>query len=88
MVNGVLLAIGGASDAFRTNETSAIYAFHPVDKKWQHVGDMTFGCCYADTLLLSDGRLLVVDGLNQRFLRVHVTVEGKPCKCYGQYMYC
>ena len=33
-----------------------------------------------DTLLLSGGRLLVVDGDSQR-----VTVEGKPCKCYGQY---
>ena len=36
-----------------------------------------------DTLLLSGGRLLVVDGDSQRVL--WVTVEGKPCKCYGQY---
>ena len=63
-----------------TKKTSAIYAFHPVDNIWQHVGDM---CSSIDTLLLSGGRLLVVNGDNQRVLRV--TVEGKPCKCYGHY---
>ena len=82
MVDGVLLAIGGEDDR---KKTSAIYAVHPIDLKWQHVGDMPFECSIVDTLLLSDGRLLMVDGIhhNQRVLRV--TVEGKPCKCYGQY---
>ena len=81
---GVLLAIGGREeDSYGSKKTSAIYALHPVDQKWQHVGDMPFQCCYVDTLLLSGGRLLVVDGDSQRVLRV--TVEGKPCKCYGQY---
>ena len=85
MVDGVLLAIGGREvDSSGSKETSAIYALHPVDQKWQHVGDMPFTCCYVDTLLLSGGRLLVVDGYSsQRAL--WVTVEGKPCKCYGQY---
>ena len=83
MVDGVLLAIGGAKDVLESKKTSAIYALHPVDQKWQHVGDMPFECYYVDTLLLSGGRLLVVDGNSQRVLRV--TVEGKPCKCYGQY---
>ena len=84
MVDGVLLAIGGAEDSYGSKKTSAIYALHPVDQKWQHVGDMPFKCSYVDTLLLSGGRLLVVDGdSSQRVLRV--TVEGKPCKCYGQY---
>ena len=84
MVDGVLLAIGGADgDNWGSMKTSAIYALHPVDQKWQHVGDMPFECSYVDTLLLSGGRLLVVDGDSQRVLRV--TVEGKPYKCYGQY---
>ena len=84
MVDGVLLAIGGQEeDSYGSKKTSAIYALHPVDQKWQHVGDMPFECSYVDTLLLSGGRLLVVDGDSQRVLRV--TVEGKPCKCYGQY---
>ena len=79
MVDGVLLAIGGWDGS---KNTSAIYALHPVDQKWQHVGDMPFECRFVDILLLSGGRLLVVDGYNHRVLRV--TVEGKPCKCYGQ----
>ena len=84
MVDGVLFAIGGQEDIYGSKKTSAIYALHPVDQKWQHVGDMPFECSYVNTLLLSGGRLLVVDGVSsQRVLRV--TVEGKPCKCYGQY---
>ena len=85
MVDGVLLAIGGQEeDSNGSKKTSAIYALHPVDQKWQHVGDMPFECSYVDTLLLSGGRLLVVDGRDsKRVLRV--TVEGKPYKCYGQY---
>ena len=59
VVDGVLLANGGQDGS---KKTSAIYALHPVDQKWQHVGDMPFECSYVDTLLLSGGRLLVVDG--------------------------
>ena len=81
VIDGVLLAIGGQEeDSYGSKKTSAIYALHPVD---QHVGDMPFECSLVDTLLLSGGRLLVVDGYSQRVLRV--TVEGKPYKCYGQY---
>ena len=81
VVDGVLLAIGGQEkDSYGSKKTSAIYALHPVDQKWQHVGDMPFKCSFVDTLLLSGRRLLVVDGISQK-----VTVEGKPCKCYGQY---
>ena len=85
VVDGVLLAIGGQEKgSYGSKKTSAIYALHPVDQKWQQVGDMPFECFYVDTLLLSGGRLLVVDGnSSKRVLRV--TVEGKPCKCYGQY---
>ena len=84
VVDGVLLAIGGQEeDSYGLKKTSAIYALHPVDQKWQHVGDMPFECCYVDTVLLSGGRLLVVDGYSQKVLRV--TVEGKPYKCSGQY---
>ena len=83
VVDGVLLAIGGQEDLVGSKKTSAIYALHPVDQKWQHVGDMPFECSYVDTLLLSGGRLLVVDGDSKRVMRV--TVEGKPFKCYGQY---
>ena len=85
MVDGVLLAIGGQEKeySYGSTKTSAIYALHPVDQKWQSVGDMPFECSLVNTLLLSRGRLLVVDGSSQRVLRV--TVEGKPCKCYGQY---
>ena len=85
VVDGVLLAIGGREeDDWRSKKkTSAIYALHPVDQKWQHIRDMPFECCYVDTLLLSGGRLLVVDGNSQKVLRV--TVEGMPYKCSGQY---
>ena len=59
MVDGVLLAIGGQEeDSYGSKKTSAIYALHPVDQKWQHVGDMPFECSYVDTLLLSGGRLM------------------------------
>ena len=74
MVDGVLLAIGGAEDSNGSKMTSAIHAFHHVDQKWQHVGDLPFKCSFVDTLLLSGGRLLVVDGDSQQVLKI--TVEG------------
>ena len=73
MVEGVLLAIGG-SEEYGVKKTSAIYAFHHVDQKWQHVGDMPFQCSDVDTLLLSGGGLLVVDGNSHQVLKI--TVEG------------
>ena len=74
MVDGVLLAIGGAEDNNGTKKTSAIHAFHHVDQKWQHVGDLPFECSSVNVLLLSEGRLLVVDGCSQQVLKI--TVEG------------
>ena len=75
MVDGVLLAIGGAESTYDSSEkTSAIHAFHHVDQKWQHVGDLPFKCSFVDTLLLSGGRLLVVDGISKQVLKI--TVEG------------
>ena len=73
----MLLAIGGNND--KSKDTSAICAFHPVNQKWQLTtgGEMPFKCSYVDSLLLSDGRLLVVDGISQRVLKI--TVEGKSC---------
>lgn len=77
MVDGVLLAIGGRDENTSKN-TSAISAFHPVDQKWQHVADMPFACSYVDSLLLSEGKLLVIDGwLKQTSLKI--PVEGKSC---------
>ena len=47
VVDGVLLAIGGTEDQEGSKKmTSAIYALHPVDQKWQHVGDMPFEYSY------------------------------------------
>ena len=56
-------------------KTSAIYAFSHTDQKWHWVGDMPFECSYADTLQLPGGKLLLVDGVSQRVLRI--TVQGK-----------
>ena len=73
----VLLAIGGAEEGLLgSKKTSSIYGFHGGDKKWKHVGDMPFACSLVDTLLLSDGGLLMVDGHNtvQVF---RITVQGK-----------
>eukprot|EP00731_Ephydatia_muelleri_P004120 Em0002g296a len=55
-------------------KTSSIYGLHGGDKKWKHVGDMPFACSLVDTLLLSDGGLLVVDGHTRQVLRI--TVQG------------
>ena len=74
MVDGVLLAIGGSEDSDGSKKTSAIYAYHHVDMKWQHVGDMPFQCTKVDTLLLSGGGLLVVDGDSRQVLKI--AVEG------------
>ena len=51
---------------------SVINAFCRVDQKWQHVGDMPFGCSRVDTLLLSDGKLLIIDGYSRNVLRINV----------------
>ena len=75
MVDGVLLAIGGY-DGLKMKMTSAIHAFHHVDQKWQHVGDLPFRCSMVSTLLLSEGKLLVVDG-NSSARVLKITVEGQ-----------
>ena len=72
MVNGVLLAIGGADKSMKT---SAIHAFHHDVQNWKYIGNMPFACSEVDTLLLSGGELLVVDGNSQKVLKI--TVEGK-----------
>ena len=71
MGDGVLLAIGGTEDQLGSKDTS-IYGLHGDDKKWKHVGDMPFACSLVDTLLLSDGGLLVVDGHTEQVLRITV----------------
>ena len=76
MGDGVLLAIGGAEEGkYGSKKTSSIYGLHGGDKKWKHVGDMPFAYSMVDTLLLSDGGLLVVDGYTQQVLKI--TVQGK-----------
>ena len=74
MVDGVLLAIGGEEGSYYGSKMSAIHAFHHVDQKWQHCGNLPFECSWVSTLLLSGGRLLVVDGDSQQMLKI--TVEG------------
>lgn len=63
VVGGVLFAIGGFDGSKRI---SAMLALHPINQKWQHIADMPFECSYVDTVLLSGGRLLVVDGDTQK----------------------
>ena len=43
VVDGVLLAIGGA-DQDGSRKTSSIYGLHLEEKKWRHVGDLPFAC--------------------------------------------
>ena len=74
MVDGVLLAIGGAENMTGSKKTSAIHAVYHVDQKWQHIGDLPFKCSWVNTLHLSGGRLLVVDGDSRQLLKI--TVEG------------
>ena len=73
--DGVLLAIGGAEDRDGSKRTSAIHGLHGDDKKWKHIGDLPFACCWVDTLLLSERSLLVVDRLSQQVLKI--AVKGK-----------
>ena len=77
MVDGVLLAFGGAEGLLYGSKNSpAIYGFHCDDQKWNHVGDLPLACSWVDTLLLSGGRLLMVDGSStQQVLKI--AVEGK-----------
>eukprot|EP00731_Ephydatia_muelleri_P012653 Em0006g1547a len=72
VVDGVLLAIGG-EDQDGSN-TSSIYGLHLDEKKWRHVGNLPFACSRVDTLLLSGGGLLMVDGDTQQVLKI--TVQG------------
>ena len=75
MADDVLLALGGAEDLEGSKKTSSIYGLHRDDKKWKHVDDMPFACSRVDTLFLSDGRLLVIDGAGtQQVLKS--TVQG------------
>lgn len=84
VVDGVLLALGGSNDSeskLNNAGTSAIYAFDPTDQKWQRVGEMPFECSSVNTLLLSEERLLVIDGRSLRVLVV--TVKGMPSWYYA-----
>ena len=78
VVDGVLLAIGGEDED--GSKTSSIYGLHLNEKKWRHVGDMPLACSQVDTLLLSGGGLLMVEGDTQQVLKI--TVQGKYC-CTG-----
>ena len=78
VVDGVLLAIGGEDQD--ESKTSSIYGLHLNEKKLRHVGDLPFACSRVDTLLLSGGGLLMVDGHTQQVLMI--TVQGKYC-CTG-----
>ena len=80
MVDGVLLAIGGQDQ--RGSKISAIYGFHPDgDQQWKHIGDLPFACSCVNTLLLSGGGLLMVDGREtQRVLKI--AVNGKYFAVY------
>ena len=78
VVDGVLLAIGGADQD--GSKTSSIYGLHLKEKKWRHIGHTPFACSWVDTLLLSGGGLLMVDGGTQQVLKI--TVQGKYC-CTG-----
>ena len=78
VVDGVLLAIGGTDQD--GSKTSSIYGLHLDEKKWRHVGNLPFACSRVDTLLLSGGGLLMVDGGTQHVLKI--TVQGKYC-CTG-----
>lgn len=76
VADNVLLAIGGSyEEEIRSQKTSDIYAFHPIDIKWLHVGELPFKCCFADTLLLSNGKLLVADGDSRKVVEVTVTCK-------------
>ena len=72
MVDGVLLAIGGWDDAYKA--TSAMFALHPADQKWQHVGELPFECTFVDTLTLSETMFLLVDGGSRKV--AWITAEG------------
>ena len=73
VVDGVLLAIGGQYGSRK--KTSFIYGLHLEEKKWIHIGDLPFVCYMVDTLLLSGGGLLMVDGYTQQVLKI--TLQGK-----------
>ena len=76
VVDGELLAIGGQEDRQDgSRKTSSIYGLHLDEKKWRLVGDLPFACSTVDTLLLSGGGLLMVDGYTQQVLKI--TVQGK-----------
>ena len=78
MVDGILLAIGGSEDQSGSMNTSAIFAFNLGDQQWKHVGNMPFACSDVDTLLLSGGGLLMVDGSSTKKV-LKITVKGKYC---------
>ena len=78
VVEGHLLAVGGAEDWDGSKKTSAIYAFrHDTDQTWMHIGDLPFKCSWVETVLLSEGGLLMVDGCSQQVLKI--AVEGTCC---------
>ena len=67
VVQGVLLALGGLDGL---KKTSAIHAFHHYNQKWELVTHLPFACYLVDTLLLSGGGLLVVDGDSQQVWKI------------------
>ena len=76
VVDGVLLAIGGAEDELGTKKTSAICALD--NYRWKHIGDMPLKCSWVDTLVLSDEKLVVVDGGSRHIWKV----TGKGVRPY------
>ena len=75
VLDGVLLAIGGSEGQIGSRKVNGIHAFHAIDRKWRHIGDLPFECSNVETLPLSGGSLLVVDGDSKGVLKV--TAEGR-----------
>ena len=68
----MLLAIGGTQDTKGEKKTSSICAYHPDVQKWQHVGKMPFKGSFLNSLLLSGGEFIVVDGDSKQVLQIIV----------------
>lgn len=83
----MLLAIGGNEDMSRqSTSTSAIYKFHCIDQTWKHAGEMSHKCSDVDTLLLSGGGLLVVDGHRQQVLKIEIEPSPKELGTDAKYV--
>lgn len=74
-----LMAVGGSESVTSRTQNPALHLFSPALEQWQYVGDMPTPRSRAACVVLSQGRLLILGGQENKGVKYGSTVEMLSC---------